>query len=173
MTIPAAQREAAALLARLTGAAPIETHISAVFVGRDGALKLKKAVDAGFLDFTSLAARERFCRRELEINRRAAPGIYREVLPITRGADGALRLGGDPGEAVEWVLRMARIPEDAFLDRIAARGGLTPDLLDALADAVAAMHERAEERPGIDAPAPRRTGPAAPRRGARRAPWPE
>src|SRR5690606_24605725 len=67
VTIPAAQAEAAALLARLTGAAaPVETHISAVFVGRDEAFKLKKAVALGFLDFTSLAARERFCRRELE-----------------------------------------------------------------------------------------------------------
>ncbi|GGG18794.1 hypothetical protein GCM10010964_03820 [Caldovatus sediminis] len=152
MTVPAPQAEAAALLARLTGAAPVETHISAVFVGRDEAFKLKKAVALGFLDFTSLAARERFCRRELELNRRTAPAIYREVLPLTRGPDGALRLGGEPAAAVEWVLRMARIPEDAFLDRIAARGGLTPALLDALADAVAAMHEAAERVAEPDAP---------------------
>nr|WP_255574871.1 bifunctional aminoglycoside phosphotransferase/ATP-binding protein [Caldovatus aquaticus] len=141
------------MLARLTGAAPIETHISAVFVGRDEAFKLKKAVALGFLDFTSLAARERFCRRELALNRRFAPGIYREVLPLTRGPDGALRLGGEAGAAVEWVVRMARIPDDAFLDRIAARGGLTPALLDALADAVAAMHEAAERVAEPDAPA--------------------
>jgi aminoglycoside phosphotransferase family enzyme/predicted kinase len=154
VTIPAAQAEAAALLARLTGAAaPVETHISAVFVGRDEAFKLKKAVALGFLDFSSLAARERFCRRELELNRRTAPAIYREVLPLTRGPDGALRLGGEPAAAVEWVLRMARIPDEAFLDRIAARGGLTPALLDALADAVAAMHEAAERVAAPDAPA--------------------
>ncbi len=159
MTIPACQAEAAALLARLTGAAaPVETHISAVFVGEEEAFKLKKAVALGFLDFTTLAAREHFCQRELELNRRfAAPGIYREVLPVTRGPDGALRLGGEPGEAMEWVLRMARIPDDAFLDRIAARGGLTPALLDGLADAVVAMQEAAERVAGIDAPAAMRS----------------
>ena len=84
--IPEEQRPAAALLGRLTGAAaPIETHISAVFVGPDAAFKLKKAVDLGFLDFTALEARERFARRELEINARFAPGLYRDVVP-NRGA---------------------------------------------------------------------------------------
>jgi aminoglycoside phosphotransferase family enzyme/predicted kinase len=153
VTIPAAQAEAAALLARLSGAAaPIETHISAVFVGADEALKLKKAVALGFLDFTTEAARERFCRRELALNRRTAPGIYRDVAPITRGPDGALRLGGEGEAAVDWVVRMASIPDDAFLDRIAARGGLDSALLDATADAVWAMHEAAEPVRAVDAP---------------------
>ncbi len=62
--IPAGQRDVAALLARITGAAPIETHISAVFVGREDAFKLKKAVALPFLDFSTLAARAHFCRRE-------------------------------------------------------------------------------------------------------------
>ena len=59
MTIPAPQAAAAALLRRLSGAAPIETHISAVFVGPDAVWKLKKAVALGFLDFTALTERER------------------------------------------------------------------------------------------------------------------
>lgn len=164
MTIPAEQREVAALLSRLTGApAPIETHISAVFVGPGEALKLKKAVDLGFLDFTDLTSRERFCRRELEVNRPAAPGIYRDVVPVVRrAADGALALGdpdgnGGEGEVVDWVLRMAPLPPDAFLDRVTARGGLTPELLDATADAVAALHAAALHAAAavaaVDAPA--------------------
>ena len=64
--IPPAQAEVAAFLAGLAGAAPIETHISAVFVGRDTAWKMKKAVALGFLDFSSLEARAHFCQRELE-----------------------------------------------------------------------------------------------------------
>ena len=68
MSIPAGQAEAAALLGRLTGAAPVETHISAVYVGRDRVLKLKKAVALEFLDFTALDARAHFCRRELALN---------------------------------------------------------------------------------------------------------
>jgi aminoglycoside phosphotransferase family enzyme/predicted kinase len=136
--IPTAQAETAEFLARLSGAVPIETHVSAIFVGRDTAWKLKKAVALGFLDFTRLADRERFCRRELELNQPHAPDIYRDVVSITRGEDGRLREGGD-GPAVEWLLRMAPIPPEDFLDRV------TPDdaLLDATADAVAAMHASA------------------------------
>jgi len=145
--IPPGQAEAAAFLARLSGASPVETHISAVYVGRDTAWKMKKAVALGFLDFTALADRERFCRRELELNRPHAPGIYRDVVPLTRGPDGALREGGE-GVPVEWVLRMAPVPAEDFLDTIRPPEGL----LDAVADAVAAMHAAAP--PSVtDAPA--------------------
>ena len=68
----------------------------------------------------------------------AAPGMYRDVVPVTRGADG-VRLGGT-GEVVDWVVRMARVPAGDFLDEMAARGALTPGLLRELADAVAALH---------------------------------
>ncbi|WP_237214494.1 bifunctional aminoglycoside phosphotransferase/ATP-binding protein, partial [Falsiroseomonas oryziterrae] len=149
MTIPAAQAEVAGLLARLTGAAPIETHISAVFVGPEDAFKLKKAVALPFVDQSDLAARERFCRRELELNRPNAPGIYRDVVPVTRGPDGALRLGG-AGAPVEWVLRMAPVPAGDFLDAVAARGGLDAALLDGLADAVVALLQAAPRAEGVD-----------------------
>jgi hypothetical protein len=151
VSIPPAQAEAAALLARLAGAAPVETHISAVYVGRDTAWKMKKAVALGFLDFTRLADRERFCRRELALNAPHAPGLYRDVVALTRGPDGALREGGE-GAAVEWVLRMAAVPVGDFLDAVADRGALTPALLADMADAVAAMHARAG-RVAVDAPA--------------------
>jgi uncharacterized protein len=150
--IPPAQAEVAAFLADLACVAPIETHISAVFVGRDTAWKMKKAVALGFLDFSSLEARAHFCQRELELNRPAAPGIYRDVVAITRAPDGGLQEGGD-GVPLEWVLRMAPIPEGDFLDAMAARGALTPALLDALGDAVFALHQAAPLVAGLDAPA--------------------
>jgi len=139
VSIPPAQAAVAAFLERLTNAAPIETHISAVYVGTDAALKMKKAVALGFLDFTELAERERFCRRELALNQPGAPALYRDVVAVTRGADGGLRLGGR-GEVVEWVLRMAPLPPEAFLDSLP---DIPPDLLDAIADAVAALHAAA------------------------------
>lgn len=148
MTIPAVQAEAAAFLAHLTGAAPVQTHISAVYVGPEAALKMKKAVALGFLDFSELSAREHFCQRELALNQPAAPALYRDVVPVTRGADGALHLGGD-GEVVEWVLRMAPLPPEAFLDNLPE---ISPDLLDAIADAVAVLHATAPSHQG-DAPA--------------------
>jgi aminoglycoside phosphotransferase family enzyme/predicted kinase len=95
-----------------------------------------------FLDFSSLEQRHRAALRELELNAPHAPGLYRDAMPITRGANG-LELGGS-GEVVDWVTCMARVPEEDFLDVIAARGGLTPALLDALGDAVAAYHAALE-----------------------------
>jgi aminoglycoside phosphotransferase family enzyme/predicted kinase len=153
VTIPPEQQATAALLRQLTGGgAPVETHISAVFIGADRVLKLKKAVTLSFLDFSSPSARERFCRRELAINAAAAPGLYRAVHSVTRDDAGALRLGG-AGPAVDWVLEMAPLPAGDFLDRLAARGALDTRLLDALGDAVAALHAALPPVAGWDSPA--------------------
>ncbi len=138
MSVPAAQAETAALLRRLSGADPIETHISLVFAGPDTVWKLKKAVRLPFLDFSGIDARRHFAERELALNGPAAPGLYRDVVPVRRGANG-LTLAGD-GEPVDWVLRMARVPAADFLDALAASGGLDARLLTAVADAVAAYH---------------------------------
>jgi aminoglycoside phosphotransferase family enzyme len=152
VSIPAQQAEVADLLGRLTGARPILTHISAVFVGPGDVFKLKQAVALEFLDFSTLAARERFIRREYALNQGFAQGLYRGVLPVTRGPGGALRLGG-AGPAEDWVLHMAPVPEADFLDAMARREALTPALLDQLADKVAAMHATLPPLPGTDAAA--------------------
>ncbi len=138
--IPPEQAEVAAFLQDLAGAAPIETHISAVFRGADTVWKLKKAVRLPFLDFSRVEDRQRFLQRELALNAPYAPGLYRDVAPIMRRGDG-LGLGDGidavgSGGAIDWVLRMARVPDDDFMDRMT----LTPALLDAAADAVAEMH---------------------------------
>ncbi|WP_431283227.1 AAA family ATPase [Humitalea sp. 24SJ18S-53] len=143
MTIPGPQQDSAALLGRLTGATPIETHISAVFVGAGAVFKLKKAVNLGFLDFTTLAAREHFLRREFTLNAPHAPGLYRAVLPIGR-RDGALTLGALPAE--EWVLDMAPVPPGDFL----VAHPLDAPLLDALGDTVAALHAALPPLPHVD-----------------------
>lgn len=144
MDIPAEQHEVAEFLARLTDEGVVETHISLVFLGRDEALKLKKAVDLGFLNFTRLEDRARLTRHEHALNAPNAPGLYLGAVAVTRGADGALALGGE-GAVVDWVLRMRRLPPEAFLDV-----GAEPDasLLDSLADTVAALHEAAPRRAG-------------------------
>ena len=88
---PPGQAETVALLQRMAGAAPVETHISAVFLGADTVWKLRKAVKLAFVDFTTLAERERTARRELELNAAHAPGLYRDVVAVTRSPDGTLR----------------------------------------------------------------------------------
>ncbi len=137
--IPEGQAAVARFLEALAGAPPHLTHISAVFVGQDCAWKMKQAVRFPYLDFTTLAARRHFLERELILNQRTAPEIYHDVVPIRRRANGALGFAGE-GEIVEWVLRMAPIPERDFFDVLAAHGALTPPLLRALADSIALFH---------------------------------
>lgn len=143
MAIPDEQHEVAAFLRGLAGADPIETHISAVYLGADTVWKLKKAVRLSFLDFSTVERRRRYAEREIALNAPHAPGLYRDVVAVTRGADGTIRFAAGQDEpALDWVLRMARVPAGDFLDAVAASGGLTPVLLDAIADTVAAYHAR-------------------------------
>ena len=111
-----------------------------MFVGQDTVWKLRKAVALPFLDFSTAAERRRTALREVELTAPHAPGLYRDVVPVRRGPQG-LALGG-AGEAIDWVVRMARVPGADFLDVIASRGGLTPALLDQLGDTVAACHAK-------------------------------
>ena len=151
MTIPAEQQDVAGFLSDLSGAPPTETHISAVFIGADTVWKLKKAVRMPFLDFTTPEARAHFLRRELALNKPGAPGIYRDVVAVSRHPDGTLELGGE--NPVDWVLRMAPIPHGDFFDVIASRGPLPPGLLDALGDCVANDHARLAPLPNQDSAA--------------------
>nr|WP_245216056.1 bifunctional aminoglycoside phosphotransferase/ATP-binding protein [Pararoseomonas baculiformis] len=131
---------------------PVETHISAVFVGAERVFKLKKAVDLGFLDFTSPASRHRYAIRELMLNRPAAPEIYRALHGISAAAD-RLVAEDDPA-AVEWALEMAPVPQGDFLDALAAEQGIGEGLQDALGDTVVAMRAHYP-------PAPSGTDPVA------------
>jgi len=128
VSIPPQQHEVAGFLRCLCGVAPKETHISAVFIGHDTVWKLKKAVHLPFVDFTTVEARRHFLQRELDLNQPAAPGIYRDVVAVVRCPDGMLALNKEPRDVVpiDWVLRMAPVPEHDFLDIMAARGDLTP-----------------------------------------------
>ncbi len=123
----------------------IETHISHVFLGGDLALKMKKAVRLPYLDFSTLELRERFCRREVEINRLFSPELYLGLGRVSRGRDGVLRLG-DFGETVEWLVRMRRFDGKDILSEVARRGPLGSALVRALAGTVAESHRRAPVR---------------------------
>jgi aminoglycoside phosphotransferase family enzyme/gluconate kinase len=116
----------------------LQTHISCVLLAGDYAYKIKKPVNLGFLDFSTLAARRRFCEEELRLNRRTAPSLYLEVIAIS-GSAAAPLLGGD-APAFEYALRMRRFPQDALLDAMARRSALLPSHIDALAGGLAAFH---------------------------------
>jgi aminoglycoside phosphotransferase family enzyme/predicted kinase len=116
----------------------LETHISTVLLTGRCAYKIKKPVDFGFLDFTTLAARHRFCEEELRLNRRLAPSLYLEVVPITGNTEAPV-LGGE-GPALEYAVKMREFPQDALASRMLARRELSADDIDALARKVAAFH---------------------------------
>lgn len=120
----------------------VETHISWVLLSGDFAWKIKKAVDFGFLDFSTLERRRFFCEEELRLNRRLAPSLYLEVVSIT-GTPIAPILGGD-GEAIEYAVKMRRFPATAQFDDMLARGELKAAHLDAVAQKMAAFHRQAE-----------------------------
>jgi aminoglycoside phosphotransferase family enzyme/predicted kinase len=123
----------------------VETHISWVLLTGEFAYKIHKPVSLPFLDFTSLDARLQDCRRELELNRRWAPGLYLEVVPVFGPLDAPRLTGG--GVPVDYAVKMRQFPQQARLDRVAARGELDPALADQLADVVADLHRDAPCRP--------------------------
>ncbi|WP_044874109.1 AAA family ATPase [Pseudomonas sp. LFM046] len=116
----------------------IETHISWVLLTGSYVYKIKKPVNFGFLDFTSLDSRRHFCGEELRLNQRLTRDLYLEVLPIT-GSPEAPQIGGE-GPAIEYVLKMRQFPQENLLSALQARGELTPAHVDALAGQIASFH---------------------------------
>ena len=126
----------------------IDTHSAIIFLAGDRAYKVKRAVKFPYLDFSTLAMRERFSRREVELNSRTAPELYLGVEPLIHGHAG-WRLGGD-GEVREWVVVMRRFDQDDLFDRMAETGRLDAPLMRRAVDMIAAFHEAAEPTPGAD-----------------------
>ncbi len=115
----------------------VETHISWVLLAGRYAYKIKKAVKLGFLDFTALEMRRFFCAEEIRLNRRLAPNIYLDVVPLG-GALEQPELGAQP--ALEYAVRMKRFASAALMDRLLARGRVTPGHIDGLAATLARFH---------------------------------
>jgi aminoglycoside phosphotransferase family enzyme/predicted kinase len=131
------------------GGAPVEcveTHASVVFLAGGRALKLKRAVQYDYLDFSTAARRRTMCEAELRLNQRTAPALYRGVVAVTRERGGSLALGGT-GVPVDWVIDMRRFDQDGLFDRLAARGALDPGLMRPLAAAIAELHRASEPCP--------------------------
>jgi uncharacterized protein len=139
---------AAAAFAHPTGEVEvIETHISTVILAGGFAYKIKKPVNLGFADFSSLALRKHFCEEEIRLNRRAAPDLYLGVAKIC-GTLEHPRVGDDGGASIlEYAVRMRRFAGQARLDQVAQSGRLTPDHIDRLAATIAAFHAGCDRAP--------------------------
>ena len=115
----------------------IETHISWVLLAGRYAYKIKKSVDLGFVNFTSLALRRYNCEEEIRLNRRLAPRIYLDVVPIG-GTPEAPALNTLP--AIEYAVRMRRFASSKQLDQLVSRGKILPCHIDGLATTIAQFH---------------------------------
>lgn len=116
-----------------------ETHISYVFLTGPYAYKIKKPVDLGFLDFTTLEKRRQACHDELRLNKRSAPRLYVDVAPIYE-REGEFRFDDAGGEIVEYAVKMHQFREEDLLTQVLERGELTVDDAVAVARKLAQLH---------------------------------
>jgi aminoglycoside phosphotransferase family enzyme/predicted kinase len=120
----------------------VETHISWVLLTGQYAYKIKKPVNFGFLDFSTLEQRQFCCNEELRLNKRFAPDLYLEVVPIT-GTVELPQFGGD-GLAIDYAVKMIQFPASQLLTEYVNCGQLNTDHIDQLADCVANFHNTIE-----------------------------
>ena len=120
----------------------IETHISLLFLTGNHVYKLKKPVDFGFLDFTSLEKRKYFCEQEVKLNRRLSPGIYLGVVRITKEGNQILLDG--IGELVEYAVKMKQIPEEFLMDKLLEKKQVTSKMIEAVSEKLVNFYFAAE-----------------------------
>jgi uncharacterized protein len=130
----------------------LQTHISYVFLTGEYAYKVKKPINFGFLDFTSLEKRRYFCHEELRLNRRLSPDLYLAVLPIVEKA-GQYQFGVVDlvQTAAEYALQMQQFPQEMLLSHLFQDGKLTPKIVQQLAIQVAEFHASAITNPDVTA----------------------
>jgi aminoglycoside phosphotransferase family enzyme/predicted kinase len=125
----------------------IETHISWVFLAGDSVYKVKKPVDLGFLDFTTLEKRRFFCEEEVRLNQRLTHDVYLGVVELR----GERFQPGGSGPVREVAVHMRRLPQERMLDELVRRGRAEPALLEQIGRIVARFHASAPTGGEIDA----------------------
>ncbi len=121
----------------------LETHISWVLLTDEYAYKIKKPLKFSFLDFSSLDQRKYYCERELVLNRRLAPMVYLQVLPI-RAKDEGLFIGGDEGQIIDYTLQMKQLDNNRLMSKLLKEGSVSStDMVD-LAGILAHFHRHAD-----------------------------
>jgi aminoglycoside phosphotransferase family enzyme/predicted kinase len=126
-----------------------QTQMSYVFLTGDYAFKIKKPVDLGYLDYTSLDNRHFFCNRELDLNRRLAPDVYLEVIPVVESGR-QIRIGGE-GTIRDYAVKMKQLPRDRMMDSLLINEQVTEDMVVTVAGKLADFHNNAESTEEIGA----------------------
>ncbi len=120
----------------------IQTYISHVFLTGKFAYKIKKPVDYGYLDFTTLEKRKKFCERELELNRLLSPKMYLGVVAITDDG-GEIKIEGN-GDTIEYAVKMLELPQDKMMSELLSKNVVTKEHMGQIAKIVVDFHKKAE-----------------------------
>lgn len=139
----------------------VQTQMSFIFLAGEYVYKIKKPVNLGYLDYTTLEKRHFFCHQELELNRRLCPDVYLAVVPITMSLRGEaeansetpryargrlrnlLRIEGQ-GKAIEYAVKMKQLPQDRMMDVLLPRGQVTLEMVARVAEKLMVFHQKAE-----------------------------
>jgi len=126
-----------------------QTQMSFVFLTDDYVYKVKKPVNLGYLDYTTLEKRYFYCQREVELNRRLCPEAYLGVVPISQKGDDIYL--GELGEIIEYAVEMRRLPQEAMMNVLLANNQVSPEMLASVAQKLAEFHNKAETNVTISA----------------------
>jgi aminoglycoside phosphotransferase family enzyme len=126
-----------------------QTQMSVVLLAGEYVYKVKKPVNLGYLDYTTLEQRRFYCQREVELNRRLCPEAYLGVVSITEDS-GRIYLDG-AGRPIEYAVKMRRLPREAMMDVLLVRGDVSPQMITGVAQRLARFHREAETNPTINA----------------------
>ncbi len=127
----------------------MQTQMSFVFLTGDYVYKVKKPVNLGYLDYTTLDKRKVCCDKEVELNRRLCPDTYLGVVPITRTGVN-ISIGGQ-GEIIEYAVKMRHLPQEAMLNVLLSKNQVLPEMLVRVAQKLAEFHQKAETNATISA----------------------
>jgi len=123
--------------------------MSFIFLTGEYVYKVKKPVDLGYLDYTTLEKRRFFCHQELELNRRLCPDAYLNVVTITRDEEG-MHIEGK-GKAIEYAVKMRQLPQHRMMDALLVQNQVTSEMVTRVADKLADFHQKAETNSRIAA----------------------
>ncbi len=126
----------------------VQTQMSFVFIAGDYVFKVKKPVNLGYLDYTTLEKRRFYCQREVELNRRLCPDTYLGVLPVTRESDNSIVIDGR-GTVIEYAVKMRRLPQAAMMNVLLIRNQVSPAMVTSVAQKLAQFHRQAETSAAI------------------------
>jgi aminoglycoside phosphotransferase family enzyme len=127
----------------------MQTQMSFVFIAGDFVYKVKKPVNLGYLDYTTLEKRRFFCQREVELNRRLCPEAYLGVVPVVK-AKGRISLGGR-GKVIDYAVKMRYLPQDRMMNVLLAANQVSTEMVTRVAQRLVDFHQKAETSATISA----------------------